>query len=188
MARLRSAFAALLVVVLAGTLSACGGLNGTDGANFVVDAAIVQIAPADRTDPVDIAGPSLDDKPVNLADLRGGVVVLNVWGSWCVPCRKEAPVLREAAEQLTDVTFLGMSFRESSFDNARSFERQYGTPYPTIADTGAGVLALGRYAPISPPTTYVLDTLGRVAAVITGEVTSAGTIEDLVTEVMAENG
>ena len=79
MARLRSAFAALLVVVLAGTLSACSGLNGTDGANFVVDAAIVQIAPADRTDPVDIAGPSLDDKPVNLADLRGGVVVLNVW-------------------------------------------------------------------------------------------------------------
>ncbi len=175
----------LLAVLLAGALSACSGLTGTGDTNFVVgDGGVVQIAADDRTDPVEITGPSLADEPIDLADYRGQVVVLNVWGSWCTPCRAEAPVLREASEQV-DAVFLGMSFRETSFDNARSFEREYGIEYPTIADTGAGVLALGRYAPQAPPTTYVLDTEGRVAALITGEVTSAATLEGLVEDVQA---
>ena len=75
-----------------------------------------------------------------------------------------------------------MSFRETSFENALAVERRFGIEYPTIADTGPGVLALGRYAPRSPPSTYVLDTRGRVAAVISGAITSAGTLEDVVEE------
>lgn len=190
MTRSRLAGAVLLAVVLGGGLSACSGLRGTDDANFVVgDGAVVQIAAADRTEPINLSGPSLDDETVtvDLADLRGQVVVLNVWGSWCNPCIAEAPVLKEASDQI-DAAFVGMSFRESSFDAARALQRKFDITYPTIADTGAGVLDLGRYAPESPPSTYILDTQGRVAAVITGEISSAATLEGLVEDVAAEDG
>ncbi len=180
--RASAMLAALLLLA-----SGCSSLSGTDDANFVVgDGSIVQIAPANRGEPLEISGPSLEDDPIDLADLRGGIVVLNVWGSWCTPCRAEAPVLREASEQI-DAAFVGLSFRETSFDNARSFEREYGITYPTIADTGAGVLALGRYAPKSPPTTYLLDAEGRIAALITGAIPSAGILEDLVEDVKASD-
>ena len=188
MTRLRPAPAALLVVLVV-ALGGCSSLRGTDEANFVVgDGAVTTIDPADRSAPIELAGPTLDDgESVDLADLRGRVVVLNLWGSWCNPCRTEAPVLAEASEQV-DAAFVGMSFREDSFDKARAFEREFDITYPTIADTGAGVLALGRYAPKSPPTTYILDTEGRVAVLITGAVTSAATIEGLVEDVTDQDG
>jgi len=175
----------LAVVAAAG---GCSSLGGTDEANFVVgDGTVVQIPAAERTDPIEISGPSLEDEPIDLADLRGEVVVLNIWGSWCNPCLAEAPILKEASEQV-DASFVGMSFRETSFENALAVERRFGIEYPTIADTGPGVLALGRYAPRSPPSTYVLDTRGRVAAVISGAITSAGTLEDVVEDVRADDG
>ncbi|GAA5144932.1 TlpA disulfide reductase family protein [Nocardioides marinquilinus] len=175
------------VLALVGT-AGCSGLDGTGDANYTTgDGAITQIAAADREGALDIGGETLDGEPIDLASMRGDVVVLNVWGSWCTPCRGEAPVLQEASEQL-DARFVGMSFRETSFENARSFEREFGITYPTIADEGAGVVELGDYAPKAPPTTYVLDRQGRVAAVVTGAITSAGTLEDLVEEVAAEDG
>lgn len=187
----RASRPALLVSLLVGLVLVGGGcstLGGTDDANFVVgDGTIVQIPSAERGDPIDIAGPSLDDEPVDLADLRGEIVVLNIWGSWCTPCLAEAPVLKTASEEI-DAAFVGMSFRELNFARARALERRFGIEYPTIADTGEGVLALGRYAPRSPPTTYVLDTQGRVATIITGAVTSAATLEGAVEDVRADDG
>lgn len=178
--------AALILGAL--TVSGCSSLGGTDEANFVVgDGSVVEIAAADRSDPIEISGPSLEDEPIDLADFRGQIVVLNIWGSWCNPCLAEAPILKEASEQV-DAAFFGMSFRETSFANALAVERRFGIEYPTIADTGPGVLALGRYAPRSPPSTYVLDTKGRVAAVISGAVTSAGILEDVVEDVRADDG
>ena len=186
----RRALTPLLLGLLAVVAAAggCSSLGGTDEANFVVgDGTVVQIPAAERSDPIEISGPSLEDEPIDLADLRGEVVVLNIWGSWCNPCLAEAPILKEASEQV-DATFIGMSFRETSFENALAVERRFGIEYPTIADTGPGVLALGRYAPRSPPSTYVLDTRGRVAAVISGAITSAGTLEDVVEDVKAYDG
>lgn len=178
--------AALVLGLL--VVSGCSSLGGTDEANFVVgDGSVVEIAAADRSDPIEISGPSLEDEPIDLADLRGQIVVLNIWGSWCNPCLAEAPILKEASEQV-DAAFVGMSFRETSFANALAVERRFGIEYPTIADTGPGVLALGRYAPRSPPSTYVLDTKGRVAAVISGAITSAGILEDVVADVRADDG
>lgn len=182
---MRRVLAAVVPLLALTTLSACSGLSGTDDVNYRTDGAgIVQIAAADREGPVDIAGTTLDGDALDLADLRGGVVVLNIWGSWCNPCRDEAPTLKLASEEL-DAEFVGLSFRETSADNARSFEREFGIEYPTITDEDQ-VLELGRFVPQSPPSTYVLDAEGRVAAVITGAVTSAGTLEDVVTEVADE--
>ncbi len=183
----RLSWTALQLVALF-LVSACSSLGGTDEANFVVgDGTVVQIPAAERTEPIEISGPSLEDEPIDLADLRGQIVVLNIWGSWCNPCLAEAPILKEASEQV-DAAFVGMSFRETSFANALAVERRFGIEYPTIADTGPGVLALGRYAPRSPPSTYVLDTKGRVAAVISGAVTSPGILEDVVEDVRADDG
>ncbi|WP_134765501.1 TlpA disulfide reductase family protein [Nocardioides sp. 1609] len=180
--------AALLTPALALAAGCSGGLDGTGDANFVYgDGAITLVPLDDRGATVDIAGETLDGERLDLADLRGQVVVLNVWGSWCNPCRDEAPVLKTASEEI-DAAFVGLSFRENSFENARSFEREFGIEYPTIADTGTGVLQLGRWAPTSPPTTYVLDEQGRVAALITGAVTSATTLEDLVEDVANADG
>lgn len=183
----RSLMSLLLGLVLVGIAAGgCSTLGGTDDVNFVVgDGTVVQVAAADRTDPIEIAGPSLEDEPVDLADLRGQIVVLNIWGSWCNPCLAEAPILKEASEQI-DAAFVGLSFRETSFANALAVERRFGITYPTIADTGPGVLALGRYAPRSPPSTYILDTQGRVAAVISGAITSASTLEGLVEDIRAD--
>ena len=175
----------LALPVLAGC---SGGLDGTGDANYVAGSgAVTQVAVDEREGPVEISGTTLDDEPIDLADYRGEVVVLNLWGSWCIPCRAEAPRLQEASENL-DAAFVGLSFRESSFDNARAFEREFAITYPTIADSGEGTLALGRFRPTSPPTTYVLDREGRVAALITGAVRSLSTLEELVEEVAAEDG
>jgi thiol-disulfide isomerase/thioredoxin len=167
-------------------LAGCSGLKGTDDDVITGDGAIVQVDPSDRKGPVEIAGSTLQGKPIDLADYRGRVVVLNVWGSWCAPCATEAPRLQEASENL-DAQFVGLSFKETDFENGRFFERRHGITYPTIADKGDKILALGRYAPIAPPTTYVLDRKGRVAALVTGEVKSIATLEDLVDEVAAED-
>ncbi len=174
----------LLVGVVVGGCSALGGTE--DGVYPLGDASLVQIAATDRGDPVEISGPSLEDEPVDLADLRGQVVVLNVWGSWCNPCLAEAPILKEASDNV-DAAFVGLSFRETDFAAALAIERRFGIDYPTIADTGENVLALGRYAPRSPPSTYVLDTQGRVAAVISGAITSASTLEGIVEDVRTDD-
>jgi len=168
-------------------LAGCSGLKGTGDENAVVgDGRVVQVDASDREGPVEISGSTLQGDPIDLADFRGQVVVLNVWGSWCAPCITEAPRLQEASENI-DAEFVGLSFKEGDFENGRIFERTHGITYPTIADEGDKILALGRYAPTAPPTTYVLDRKGRVAALVTGEVKSIATLEDLVDEVGAED-
>ncbi|MDO9397030.1 MAG: TlpA disulfide reductase family protein, partial [Herbiconiux sp.] len=170
----RRCLALLLVLLGPLVLAGCSGLSGTGDANYTPgNSEFVQIPVADREGPVEISGTTLDGDPIDLADYRGRVVVLNVWGSWCTPCRAEAPRLQEASQNF-DAQFVGLSFRETSFENARSFEREFAITYPTIADEGAGILALGRYRPVSPPTTYVLDEQGRVAALVSGEVKGIG--------------
>ncbi|MEZ5159385.1 MAG: TlpA disulfide reductase family protein [Marmoricola sp.] len=69
---------------------------------------------------------------VSLADFKGQVVVLNVWGSWCPPCRKEAPLLAQAARTLEPegVAFLGINTRDSSTDQGLAFQKKYDVPTP----------------------------------------------------------
>lgn len=176
--RSRRCAAALLALVAVVALTGCDGLQGTDKANYVTpDGSIRQIDPADREGPVDIAGTTLDGEPLDLADLRGRVVVLNVWASWCTPCRAEAPVLAAASEDV-DAAFVGLLFKDANLGQARAFEREFAIDYPTILDEGQ-TLELDLRA---PPSTFVLDKEGRVAAVVTGAVDSGATLEDLVVD------
>jgi len=180
-----TACALLTSVVLAG----CGGgLGGTGDKGYVTGGGtITQLDPADRNKPGNVAGETLDGEQVALSQYLGKVVVINVWGSWCPPCRSEADDLVEAAKQLqpTGVVFLGINTRDVSKDNALAFERSRGIPYASIFDPGGKNLTAfrGTLTPASIPSTVVIDAQGRVAASILGEVTSVTTLIDVVQDV-----
>lgn len=98
-----------------------------------------------------------------LADLRGQVVVLNVFASWCVPCKDEAPVLERAQQDLAGkhATVLGVTYLDTSSDSER-FASQEHITYPVVRDVnGTLVRALGTKA---VPETFVIDRRGRIVA------------------------
>lgn len=166
----------------------CSDLQGSGDLDYVPGTGrVVQVTDDERGAGVDISGTSLQGDRVDLAELRGGVVVLNVWGSWCNPCRDEAPMLVEAAEQLDGTaSFVGLFARSDNTADALAFEREYGITYPTVDDDGEALLKLGKFAPPAVPSTIVLDAEGRVAAIISGAVPSTGTLVDVVEDVAAE--
>ena len=149
---------------------------------------IAEFAPQDRGEPVALSGTTLTGDPLDLADLRGDVVVVNVWGSWCPPCREEAPVLARASADYAarDVSFVGVNVKDNR-PAALAFEDRYGITYPSIDDSsGQGVLALSAYVPAAAvPVTLVLDRQGRVAARVLGTVRES-TLRALLDAVLAE--
>ncbi|MDQ6686181.1 MAG: TlpA family protein disulfide reductase [Actinomycetota bacterium] len=192
MPRLRPAL--LLVVLLLSTaLSACGGGGqvGSTGDKGYIDGlgAITKLSVADRKKPGPVAGKTIGGRRVSLADFSGRVVVINVWGSWCPPCRAETPILDAAARTLAhqDVVFLGINTRDNDPAQVRAFLRLHHVPYPSIYDPdGQTLLAFdGTLTPNSIPSTVVVDRQGRVAASILGQVTSKQTLVDLVKDVLS---
>lgn len=71
-----------------------------------------------------------------MADFKGKVVVLNVWGSWCAPCRAEAPHFAKVAKELKPegVEFVGINTRDPQKDKALLFEEEFGITYPSLHD------------------------------------------------------
>lgn len=185
---LRSLLALPVLVALVTT--GCSSLEGTGDKGYISqDGSVVTVAASERDEPIDLSGEDLDGKPISLADLRGGVVVVNVWGSWCGPCTAEQPDLLEAAEKTSGVAdFIGINIREASVDNARSFVRSFDVPYPSIYDPDSkALLTFSAVMPVrSPPTTFVLDDQGRIAAAIFGALPSVGTLVDLIEDTAGE--
>ena len=167
------------------------GIGSTPEAGFVGgDGTISLIAADDRVAAPALAGTTVDGKPYDLADDKGKVIVVNVWGSWCPPCRKEAPQLVQAHERLTaggktaEVAFVGIDTRDPSRAAAQAYQRRFDVPYPSVYDP-SGTLLLGFADSLPPsaiPSTLVIDARGRVAARVLGGITAA-TLEDLVQQV-----
>lgn len=136
-----------------------------------------------------IEGPTLDGDRYELADQRGEIVVLNVWGSWCGPCRAETPQLVRMANEFRSrgVRFVGVDTRDNEAA-ARAFVRNLDVPYPSVVDDGRVTLLLHKIIPSSVvPSTVVVDRRGRVAARVIGRVdyrTLRGLLED---ELRTEN-
>jgi thiol-disulfide isomerase/thioredoxin len=174
----------VLLLGLTGVLSGCGSTATGDKGYIAGEGVITQLPVAQRKAPGTVAGTSLGGRHLSLAADRGKVVVVNVWGSWCPPCRAEADDLVAAARALQPkgVVFLGINSRDPSAAQARAFVRRYDVPYPSIYDpSGKNLLAFhGTLGPTSIPSTVVIDPQGRVAASILGEVTSKQTLIDLV--------
>ncbi|MFJ2416398.1 TlpA family protein disulfide reductase [Streptomyces brevispora] len=159
-------------VALALTLSACGTGNKTGGGgdtHFVTGSGgISTVARGDRVAAPKLEGESLDGKQLRLADYKGKVVVLNVWGSWCGPCRLEAKYFTKVAKATAeDVQFLGINTRDSKPGPAINFEKDFGVAYPSFYDpTGKLLLRFprGTLKPQSIPSTVVIDRDGKIAA------------------------
>lgn len=185
---IRSRRVAALVLALLVTAGCSGNLGGTDGQGYVAGTGgVTELKVADRHRPGEVSGETLEGKKVSLADYRGKTVVINVWGSWCPPCRSEAANLVKAANALgaENVVFLGINTRDISRDNGLAFQADHGVPYSSIFDPGGRTLLAfrGTLSPASIPSTVVIDAQGRVAASILGEVTSAQTLIDVVKDV-----
>jgi len=184
--------AAALVALLAGaTLSGCSNddVGSSGDAGFVAgEGVITRLAAEERKQPGEVSGETIDGEPIALEDFEGQTVVVNVWGSWCAPCRAEAPDLVEASEELADdgVRFLGINSRDLDKAAAKAFQRRFEVPYPSIYDQqGRTLLAFrGTLSPNAIPSTVVIDEKGRVAASVIGEV-SKSTLVGLVEDVQA---
>ncbi|MQS09928.1 TlpA disulfide reductase family protein [Streptomyces alkaliphilus] len=175
-ARVRPRSRALRALVCAAAgmlaLSACSGESaGASGgdSNIVEGTGLVTTVPAgERKQAPDLTGESTHGEPLALADYRGQVVVLNVWGSWCAPCRAEAPNLAAVAADTEDrgVQFIGINTRDLEAANARAFDRTYGIEYPSFFDPkGNLILEFPRNTlpPQGIPSTLVIDREGGIA-------------------------
>lgn len=167
------------------TLAGCGGGSNTAVNGFTGgDGSYTHIAPDKRSPVPALAGTTLDGKKLALSDYSGSIVVLNVWGSWCAPCRHEAPALVEAAKQTAGTAqFVGVNTRDLDVAPAQAFVRTFGITYPNLFDPdGALLLAFGQLPPKAIPSTLIVDAQGRAAARFLGEVTTSaivGAVRDI---------
>ncbi|GAB09652.1 cytochrome c biogenesis protein ResA [Gordonia araii NBRC 100433] len=192
--RRRGRLAAILagvvgVAVVAGCGTGKDAVRQGDTWQFVSPGGqtVITYEPSQRKPVAPLSGPELvTDKPVALTDFAGKVVVVNVWGSWCGPCRGEADLLLRTFHQTRDrgVAFLGINLRDHR-PTARDFVADRGIDYPSIYDfSGAHLAALTTPTSVVP-TTVILDRDHRPAVVYLRAV-EAIELKEAVEKVLAE--
>jgi thiol-disulfide isomerase/thioredoxin len=170
--RQRTALLTAAAVTGVSLLAGCGddvaGSSSGDKKFVQGTGEITKVERGQRQPAPDISGKGLDGERLELSDHKGKVVVLNVWGSWCAPCRAEAPNLAKVEKETDDkdVQFLGINTRDLDRANAKAFERNYGVEYPSFYDP-SGKLILrfpkGSLSPQAIPSTLILDRDGKIA-------------------------
>lgn len=123
-----------------------------------------------------VSGTTLAGSKLSLSSYRGHVVVLNFWGSWCAPCRAEAPTLAVLSEQYhaKGVQFVGIDIRDSP-TSAQAFVQNFGISYPSLNDP-ADEIALAFRSTVPPaaiPSTLVIDRNGHIAGRVIGQASDA---------------
>jgi len=161
---------------MAVALSSCGGGGSSIAEESFVsgNGSVSYIKQSDRIAAPQLSGMTLSGK--NYTFSGGQVAVVNVWASWCAPCRAEAPTLKALSEKYTDVAFIGILTRDNLV-NAEAFERRFAIPYPTLIDDSV-LIGFRKSLPANAiPSTVVIDKNGNVAARISGQVTVASLSE-----------
>ncbi|MEU1177383.1 TlpA disulfide reductase family protein [Streptomyces sp. NPDC005820] len=164
-----------LAVAAAATLllSACtaGGVSGGGGdTKFIMGKdGISTVAQGKRDAAPDLSGKTIDDQQLALSSYKGKVVVLNVWGSWCAPCRAEAPNFQKVSEDLAakGVQFVGINVADPKVQSARAFEKGFGVTYPSLYDPSSKLMLRFKKGTLNPqaiPSTLVIDRDGKIAA------------------------
>ena len=148
------------------------------------------VAQSERRDTPDLTGTTLAGEPFALSDHLGEVVVLNVWASWCAPCRAEAKPLQAVSEELEakGVQFVGLNTRDSQAA-ADAFVDRFGLTYPSVVDTDGSLQLLFHETlpPAAIPSTIGIDRQGRVAGRAIGEVDRSRLL-GLIEPILAEGG
>ncbi|SDN16083.1 TlpA disulfide reductase family protein [Allokutzneria albata] len=166
---MRRLLVALSLLLVAG----CGGASASDEFSFVAPGGQTKIFydVPDRKRLAPIEGESLleEGKTIKVSEYRDQVVVLNIWGAWCVACRTEADDLERVYRQTKDsgVAFLGIDVKDPSRTAPADFLRDRKVTYPSIYDpAGRSLLPLRNYPRNIVPSTIVLDRQHRVAAIL----------------------
>ncbi len=174
----RRAFAVAFAGLAATTaLAGCGGdagsSNGAETGFVNIQSGISQVSAGGRQAMPALSGTTLQGKAMNVS-YTGHVTVINVWGSWCTPCREEAPDFAEAAQKYAakGVEFVGINTRD---DNAAAiaYNSLFGIKYPSLQDPDETlVLDLKQIIPAtSVPSTIIVDSTGKVAVRALGGIT-----------------
>ena len=185
--------------------------DGTQKGYVSGDGTVEQLAPQDRTRTIELTGQAITTTDAGTAEdtdadtdpatgevqlepwssqtALGGVLVINVWGSWCGPCVEEVPDLKAAHAHFQEtgdpVQFIGVNDRDSP-SAALAFEQRHDMPYPSLVDDGGKTLLQLQGMANPRPTTLVLDDQGRLAARVAGQV-DAATLQGLVEDVLEQD-
>ena len=172
------------LLILAITLTGCsgGGTSSSEESFVSGDGSTTFIKISDRKIAPAITGITLSGNQYTYT--KDKVAVVNVWASWCAPCRAEAPTLAALANKYTDVAFIGILTRDNPA-TAEAFQRRFKLPYPTIIDDSILIGFKGSLPANAIPSTVILDKKGKVAARISGTVTVAA-LSDLIEKVSKE--
>lgn len=195
---LRGVGTVVFAVTLAAGLAACTNdplaeqYREGDNKGFIAASGVryVEIPEDERTEPIEFEGVLDSGGTVTEADYAGDVVVVNFWYAACAPCRVEAAELDEAQAALEGeaVSFLGVNLYDGA-EASRAFAETYGIDYPSALATADGSikLAFAGQTPLNAvPSTLVLDSRGRVAVRIIGQLEDASILETLVRETLEE--
>lgn len=158
-----------LVLLVGGAVGVWTGVGG-DGEDRGGDPA----RDASLAIPADVVKfPTLDGDTASLADYRGRVVLLNLWGTWCPPCRREIPDLVELQEEIEPRggTVVGLAVDSGSPDEIREFAERYGINYPIWRSDGRTVME--HYRAMGYPTTLLVDRQGVIRERYVGAQTAA---------------
>lgn len=180
----RTAAACVLAIAAALGLAACGGGAAAqqtavgNGSSFVSGSyGTTVFGQGDRPAAPDITGMTLSGSRFRLAADRGAVVIMNFWGSWCTPCREEAPALGALAQRFPPpaVRFIGVDIRDDP-PSAEAFMRTFQISYPSLNDPNDEIALdfSGTVPPAGIPTTLVIDRSGKIAARVVGTVSYDG--------------
>ena len=175
-------YLALIASVILLTGCATSGTSKAEESFIAGSGAVTQIKAGERKPAPELKGMTLSGVEYSFAG--GKVAVVNVWASWCSPCRAEEPTLSALSKKYSDVAFIGILTRDNPV-NAEAFARSRQIPYPTIIDDSL-LIGFGKTLPANAiPTTLVIDRNGGVAARISGAVTVAS-LSKIIEDVSAE--
>ena len=178
----RSRWLALLLIV---AIAGVAWMLGTRLSGQAASAAPIAGAQTGMIAP-DITLQAIDGSQTTLSSLRGKVVLLNLWASWCPPCRAEMPALNRVAARYGDAGLTVLGVNATSQDNeanARAFAREQGLTFPILLDRHGD--AARAYRLRSLPTTYFIGPDGVIRDIVVGGPMSEAFIESKIKRLLA---